>query len=647
MPELELPQRYEPLSELGKGGGGEVWVVRDRHTGARLALKVLAEEASEREMAALVREAVALSGLEGLGVPRVVRFGRLPGSGRPFMLRELVAGESLQELVERGDRDAFIALARAAEQLTVLHRAGLLHGDVKPANIIVAPDGRATLVDLGLAAPWQDSGAPAEGLTPKYAAPELLAGGPLTVRAEVYALGVALADATRATRRKLDSKIRGELDAVARRAIAEDPAARFPSADEFASALRRAAGLTGDQERLDDAPPWPVVGVENSSSQLLAAVDALAAGQALVIEGPAGSGRTTLLRRVAWSLGIEGHRLIWIDESLRDDPVAIQSELSTHGLEIGLTVLVDDADALDGDSLQALADLRDAGARIVSIGGAWLVGERRSFEVPPLERHAAVDLVRRAIPSLTGHLLERVIEQSRRRPGELRRLVQRIASEAVASDEDFERMLAEDEAAAMSSLPADALERAVFFLDRGRFTDARATLDAIESAESPSTLASLVRASTSGSAKRRLRSPGSRAHATWSSALETLEPRLSGLCTSRALTWASASTPARWSCSNLSSKRRAASALKRSPTRGWPCPSWDATTKRDRRWSVQSSRPSARHASRPSRSPRWGSPCSAQSISRRHAPRMNVVSPLPSAPARPGSSRRCSSTWRV
>ena len=62
--------------------------------GRALALKVLAEEASEREMAALVREAVTLSGLEGLGVPRVMRFGRLPGSGRPFMLRELVGARA-------------------------------------------------------------------------------------------------------------------------------------------------------------------------------------------------------------------------------------------------------------------------------------------------------------------------------------------------------------------------------------------------------------------------------------------------------------------------------------------------------------------------------------------------------------------------
>ena len=70
------------MARLGKGGGGEVWAVRDRHGGARYALKLLAAGSTEREMAALVREAVALSGLEGLGVPRVVRFGRLPDEVR-------------------------------------------------------------------------------------------------------------------------------------------------------------------------------------------------------------------------------------------------------------------------------------------------------------------------------------------------------------------------------------------------------------------------------------------------------------------------------------------------------------------------------------------------------------------------------------
>src|ERR1043165_7066547 len=136
---LEFPPRYEALERLGKGGGGEVWAVRDRYTGAGRALKVLGGDATETEMEALVREAVTLSGLEGLGVPRVLRFGRLPGTGRPFMVRELVDGKSLQELVDERVNPArcLEALAGAAEQVTLLHRAGLLHGDIKPATVIV------------------------------------------------------------------------------------------------------------------------------------------------------------------------------------------------------------------------------------------------------------------------------------------------------------------------------------------------------------------------------------------------------------------------------------------------------------------------------------------------------------------------------
>ncbi|HSN98081.1 MAG TPA: protein kinase, partial [Candidatus Nanopelagicales bacterium] len=195
-----LPTRYEPTAALGKGGAGEVWAVRDRISGRTVALKALGEGGDEREVMALVREAAALSGVEGLGVPRVLRFGRLPGSGRPYLVRELVEGTSLADLIERGSKakatdDPLLrpaawlaAIAGAADQLTRLHRALLLHGDVKPANLIVGPDGRATLVDLGLAAPWRDGGVRPEGLTPRYAAPELFDGAPLTVRVEVFAL---------------------------------------------------------------------------------------------------------------------------------------------------------------------------------------------------------------------------------------------------------------------------------------------------------------------------------------------------------------------------------------------------------------------------------------------------------------------------
>ena len=478
MAELELPNRYEPLAQLGKGGGGEVWAVRDRHSGRKYALKVLAEEASEREMSALVREAVALSGLEGLGVPRVVRFGRLPRSGRAFLVRELVEGQSLEEVMDEGaSLRALNALARAADQLTVLHRAGLFHGDVKPANIVVELGGRATFVDLGLAAPFRDGGSQAEGLTPRYAAPELLRGAPLTVRAEVYALGITLTEIVSESRRSsLNRDMLRELTAVADRATLAQPSERFPSVDEFASALRRAAGLSATPDAdAEQAALWPVVGIETTSAQLLDRVRVLEAGQHLRIVGAPGSGRTALLRRVAWSLGVLGSSLAWIEDV--SSASSLNAELAAHPSLHGVLVLVDDADALDEASLARLLDARAQGARLVTVGGGSWPGPVTDFTVPPLDEQPAIELLRSAVPSLTQSLLKRVFEVSEGRPGELRRLVRIIASDAVASADDLERVLGSTDARSVP--PTDPLTRARFFLERGRYNDVKAALEAL------------------------------------------------------------------------------------------------------------------------------------------------------------------------
>jgi transcriptional regulator with GAF, ATPase, and Fis domain len=456
--------------------------VRDRATGRSYALKLLAEEASEREMAALVREAVALSGLEGLGVPRVIRFGRLPSSRRPYLVREIVEGESLEAVLARetNPRGAIEILARAADQLTVLHRAGLLHGDVKPANVIVEPEGSVVFVDLGLAAPWREGGAFAEGLTPRYAAPELFEGKPITVRAEVFALGVVLAEILEAAGLALGTELLPRLAAVSERAMARAPEERYPSVDEFASEVRRVLGVPApDAGAAAGSLLWPISGIDAVSNQLLEAAQALPSGSVLRLEGPEGSGRSALIRRLAWWFGVLGRPVAWIDDATSS--ATVKGELSAHASLSDAFVLIDDADGLDDEALQLVRAALTAGARLVCVGGARFEGAR-VFAIPALSEPVCLELVRRAVPSLTAGLQRRLVDVADGRPGALRRLVRLIASEAVASAADFDRVVGN---APLSdpSVPAEPLQRALYFLDRGRLIDTAAALATVPANE--------------------------------------------------------------------------------------------------------------------------------------------------------------------
>ncbi|WP_437968254.1 sigma 54-interacting transcriptional regulator [Sorangium sp. So ce260] len=527
-----FPPRYEPIGTLGKGGGGEVWAVRDRITGKTVALKTLGEDADEPEVLALVREAAALSGVEGLGVPRVLRFGRLPASGRPFLVRELVEGTSLADLLARkGDLARNLAaIADAADQLTRLHRALLLHGDVKPANIIVGEGGRATLVDLGLATPFRDDGSRPVGLTPRYAAPELFKGDPLTVRAEVFALGATLAEALRQSEGEHDPKVVDALQEVVDRATARDPNARYPSADELANALRRAARLPcGPSEEAEagarsdadaGAVVWPIVGLDAPSARLLTQIMTLPAGGGLSIAGPPGSGRSALLRRIAWSLEVGGYAVAWVEAAGVADPRdALEIELSDHDLG-RVTALVDDADRLGDAALERLDEVRKAGGKLVLVlgappeGGAGAADGARAgaagapsparaaraghgfqrFEMAPLDEQVARELVQRTIPSLSDAVAAHVVSRAGRWPGRIREIVARIARAPVASTEDVDGLLDAPPASAAAAsgpggagadgaaLPPAEIHR---LLDRGHFDAAAEALGRYEGDCSP------------------------------------------------------------------------------------------------------------------------------------------------------------------
>jgi transcriptional regulator with GAF, ATPase, and Fis domain len=485
---IAIPPRYESIQRLGAGGGGEVWAVRDRVTERMLALKVLAHGAGEDEVRALVREAVSLSALEGLGVPLVVAFGSLP-DGRRYMVRELVEGQSLEDVLDDENGPDWIEpLARASEQLTVLHRAGLLHGDIKPANVIVGEGGAGTLVDLGLAAPWREGGTFAQGLTPKFAAPELLQGEPLTVRAEVYALGATLAEGMARRGSSLELETRIALTKIAARATEASQEARYPSVDELSSALRHATGLRATPFR--DEAAWPVLGIDTTAQHLATAAAALGAGEALAIEGPRGSGRTTLMRRLAWSLGAEGRAVVAVEAPASGISPREAIELDLAGLRTSsVTLVVDDLDALDVTATRVVERASHAGAKLVAVGGRDEVrklakGKTRVFEVPPLDARSADELVRRAVPSLPDALRPHLLERLLGRPGTLRAFVKKARGRAIVAPEDIDAVFATSAAsAAPQSLDrAEAMGAVDLALERGRFDEALSVLDALGNA---------------------------------------------------------------------------------------------------------------------------------------------------------------------
>jgi Nif-specific regulatory protein len=188
--------RYSLLRRLGHGGMGSVWLALDHTTGSECALKRLEANLPPFERQSLRREFEVLARLRHPSVVSVHELGFTP-DGAPYYTMEVVPGEAADRAIAAGDWVMFHACAvELTHALEVLHAAGVVHGDVKPSNVLVVrarDDGFAgvKLVDLGLAALLGRDPQLRRG-TLGYAAPEVLAGAPLSIATDLFGLGATL-----------------------------------------------------------------------------------------------------------------------------------------------------------------------------------------------------------------------------------------------------------------------------------------------------------------------------------------------------------------------------------------------------------------------------------------------------------------------
>ena len=250
---------YQIEAELGGGSFGTVFRARDLTLDREVALKVL-RPGSPIPAAALLAEARAAAALNH---PNVCAIHAVDSSlGAPMIVMEYVAGRPLSGLLMKGPlaRQQAAGLCRqVALGMAAAHAQGVVHGDLKPANILVTPDGTVKIVDFGMArrSPSSAQGektvlwdpGPAGGIsgTPGYMAPEQARGEPATPASDVFSLGVMLYELVTGRRARAE----GNLLELLHRIEGEDLTRHLAGTPEpFADVLRQALAVAPAQRRI-------------------------------------------------------------------------------------------------------------------------------------------------------------------------------------------------------------------------------------------------------------------------------------------------------------------------------------------------------------------------------------------------------------
>lgn len=271
---------YRIVEPIGEGGMSRVFLAvrADEEFEDRVAVKVLrGGPSSDLALERFERERQILAGLDHPGIARLRDGGTLP-EGLPYVVMDYVEGVPIDAYCDREDlgvEERLELFTRVCDAVQAAHRSLVVHRDLKPANILVTQEGEPRLLDFGIAKPLDPEAAPEvtrtwlRVLTPRYASPEQVTGGPITTATDVYALGLLLFElltgrppydvsdlpvtawqrtvveveaprpsqvAESVARRR---RLRGDLDTIVLTALRKDPARRYGTVEALRDDIHR------------------------------------------------------------------------------------------------------------------------------------------------------------------------------------------------------------------------------------------------------------------------------------------------------------------------------------------------------------------------------------------------------------------------